>query len=273
MIIAFSTTLNATTAPHKHSVHELMVCTKGSATLCMDEQRFEISNRHTLLIPEGILHHYELPAGGEPVTITFICFEGKILQDLMMVPALQSSFSRFLDRNVTWTAMDEATANETAELSKILLATLAGNGRFVAEKAETILKAILVNHCKGIDSPRSEVEHSRCDEIRQVLDWINQHLSEDIDIDTAARRAHMSRSVFTRYFRQHTNQTFSDYMSSIRLKYSADLLVRSHAAISDVAYQSGYRNLGHFYSQFQKRYGLTPSEYRKMTAEMTDLSA
>ena len=49
----------------------------------------------------------------------------------------------------------------------------------------------------------------------------------------------------------------------LRLQRARQLLGDSDAKIINVAYDSGYRHLGLFNAMFKKRFGVTPSEWRR----------
>ena len=49
----------------------------------------------------------------------------------------------------------------------------------------------------------------------------------------------------------------------LRLQRARQLLTDSDAKIINVAYDSGYRHLGLFNAMFKKRFGVTPSEWRR----------
>ena len=57
--------------------------------------------------------------------------------------------------------------------------------------------------------------------------------------------------------------TYSAYVQKIRLEKAEHLLTTSPKSVEEIADIVGYHNKGYFYKIFQKRYGMTPSQYRK----------
>jgi AraC family cel operon transcriptional repressor len=89
----------------------------------------------------------------------------------------------------------------------------------------------------------------RCDDLRAGLPRLLE----------LSRRSH---EYVCRAFRKHFGQTPGDFVCEVRLNYAATLLRHTQSKIATVAYDSGYNNLGHFYQQFQQRFGITPSAFR-----------
>jgi Transcriptional regulator containing an amidase domain and an AraC-type DNA-binding HTH domain len=68
--------------------------------------------------------------------------------------------------------------------------------------------------------------------------------------------------------RQGRSETFSDYISNLRLQYALDLMEKhSEMKFDSIAIDSGHGSYSQFFRSFSKRYGLTPSEYRKMSVK------
>jgi AraC-like DNA-binding protein len=68
---------------------------------------------------------------------------------------------------------------------------------------------------------------------------------------------------FNRLFRRRFGSSFRARQTELRLLKARSLLLASETKIRDIALQSGYRNLGLFHSLFRRRFGLTPSDWRR----------
>ena len=83
-----------------------------------------------------------------------------------------------------------------------------------------------------------------------------------------ARLCGCSPRHFNRLFRKHFGASARARQTELRLLKARRLLCDTNAKVIHVAYDSGYRHLGLFNSMFKKRFGTTPSEWRK-TAQKT----
>lgn len=95
-----------------------------------------------------------------------------------------------------------------------------------------------------------------------AIDYILENLTNNPRLKEAARRAAMSESSFSRYFRAASGQTFSGMVGKLRLTQASRLLERTDDPVSLIATHVGYGNLSNFNRQFLRMFGMTPREYR-----------
>ena len=103
--------------------------------------------------------------------------------------------------------------------------------------------------------------------ISLAKDYILMHFAEDIQLETIAALAGMSPSSFSRFFRQKTGSTVSNYIISARLGYADRLLLNTDRSISDICFSCGFNNLSNLNRIFKDRKGMNPREYRKTYAK------
>ena len=107
----------------------------------------------------------------------------------------------------------------------------------------------------------SNVENSR---IQKVKQYVNVHYPEPLKLDDIADLVGMSPVAFSRFFRQRTGRTLSDYIIDIRLGYAARMLVDSSKNISEICYECGFNNLSNFNRTFKAKRNYTPRDFRAM---------
>lgn len=103
---------------------------------------------------------------------------------------------------------------------------------------------------------------SDSDRINQVFQFIMKNYTEEIYVQEIASKLHMSVPSFSRYFKQHTRKTFSDYVTEIRIGHACRLLMEQDLNITEISYKSGFDNLSNFYRHFKKIIGIVPTDYR-----------
>ncbi len=97
---------------------------------------------------------------------------------------------------------------------------------------------------------------------RHLLDYVNQHYTDPLSLSTLAAEYYLNFSYTSSLFKKTTGQTFSDYLTELRMKRAKELLADPSASISEVSTQCGYEDSYYFSKVFKKRYGVTPSAYR-----------
>ena len=98
----------------------------------------------------------------------------------------------------------------------------------------------------------------------KVKQYVNVHYPEPLKLDDIADLVGMSPVAFSRFFRQRTGRTLSDYIIDIRLGYAARMLVDSSKNISEICYECGFNNLSNFNRTFKARRKYTPRDFRAM---------
>lgn len=96
----------------------------------------------------------------------------------------------------------------------------------------------------------------------EVSDYITKHVNT-ITVQDLVDIFHFQEDYFNRLIKKKTGLTYSAYVQQIRLSNSEKLLTTSKKSINEIAEACGYHNKGYFYKIFLKKYGMTPSEYRK----------
>ncbi|MDR2954525.1 MAG: AraC family transcriptional regulator [Prevotella sp.] len=101
------------------------------------------------------------------------------------------------------------------------------------------------------------------DRLQDIRGYINDHYTEEIRLEQLAARAEMAPTAFSRFFKQHTGKSLSDYIIDIRLNQAARLLIDTVTPISKIYQESGFNNLSNFNRLFRKKKGCSPKEFRE----------
>lgn len=97
----------------------------------------------------------------------------------------------------------------------------------------------------------------------RVRDMLAGELSgPPMGLTEVARRLHMSSSTLKRRLAEE-GTTFRDLLEDLRHDTARQMLMDSHASISEVAHRLGYRDLAAFSRAFRRWSGKTPSEFRR----------
>lgn len=100
-----------------------------------------------------------------------------------------------------------------------------------------------------------------------VAAWIRGHLDEDLTIESLAERANMSPRHFNRKFKGEFGVTPADFVEEVRLDEARWLLVNADDSINAVAGNIGYLSDDTFRRAFERRFGISPLEYRRRFSE------
>lgn len=103
-------------------------------------------------------------------------------------------------------------------------------------------------------------EYQKC--VNVVVEYINQHLGEDIDLKSLARISNFSPFYFHRIMKAFLGEPIGTFIVRTRTEAAARLLRYSDIPIADIAYRIGYSSPSSLSKVFRQFYGISPLEYR-----------
>lgn len=101
------------------------------------------------------------------------------------------------------------------------------------------------------------------DRIRNALDIMAEGLREPLDLPGLARACGLSVSRLAHLFREQVGLPPQQYLEELRLQRAAQLLRATGLRIGEIATETGYAGAFYFSARFRKKFGKSPSEYRK----------
>ena len=104
-----------------------------------------------------------------------------------------------------------------------------------------------------------EAEHP----IWKALNYINEHLTDQITLEETAKECGMSLSCFQRAFKREVGMTFNKYVNTIRISKARQLLHENSKTMSEIAFACGYTNQYHFTRTFKRFSNMPPRSFRK----------
>lgn len=108
------------------------------------------------------------------------------------------------------------------------------------------------------------VEHKDSIRIDKIYKHIRNHFQDEVTpLSDVAALVNMTIPSFCRYFKRHTNKTFTQFVNEFRVVHATKLLYETDDPISSICFDCGFNNFSHFNRYFRKITGKSPSQYRK----------
>lgn len=100
-------------------------------------------------------------------------------------------------------------------------------------------------------------------QIRRGVEYIDtNYANEKMSLQDLCRHVLMSTSYFSLVFKQHTGETFIEYLTRVRISKAKELLNNSTLKLYEIAEKVGYKDPNYFSMLFKKHTGITPKDYR-----------
>lgn len=103
--------------------------------------------------------------------------------------------------------------------------------------------------------------------IKYVVDYIELNYAKQITLDDIAQNCGISRNYLPHAFKKETGKSVVEYITDFRLEKAAKLLKTTTMSVQDIGNKVGYSDNNYFTKTFRKRFGDTPTKYRKKTAQ------
>jgi len=99
-------------------------------------------------------------------------------------------------------------------------------------------------------------------EIREAQAYVQARLGEPLTVHAVSAYVGLSPHYFGRLFREASGESFTDYVTRVRMDKARELLLHSSLKVYEIAQLVGVQNYRYFHSLFRRRHGKKPSEYR-----------
>lgn len=105
--------------------------------------------------------------------------------------------------------------------------------------------------------------YSKTDSLAEKIKiYINRHYSNKLSLELIASLFYLNPSYCSHMFKKNTGNTLIDYITEVRIKRAAQMLVENDCKTGYIAKQVGYDSVKYFYRIFKKVTGKTPEQYR-----------
>ena len=108
--------------------------------------------------------------------------------------------------------------------------------------------------------------------LQTVINFINQHISEDISIDKISEICYINKYYLCRLFKGKIGITVMDYIVQTRITMAKELLKKEDISVTQVSILCGFSSPSYFSRIFKEKTGLSPSAYRNQKNTGIDVS-
>lgn len=239
--------------PVTRSHYLIVLVTEGEAELYLGSTKVLFGKGDILIDFPGVPVHYRALSDWSNKWVGVGSADlGVFLERLGITPS--SPIVRCRD-----TARFEAVMDEILAMSPSTYPSVAMRmGRYLYELAELIAAA-----CEGQTKPPTVRSN-------EILRYIAANYQEDIRVADIAARYHLDRSYLERSFKRETGQSIRDTVIGFRIRRAQTLLRETAYSVEEVSKRSGFRDRLYFSRFFHKKFGLTPTEYRRQSREGKD---
>lgn len=260
---------------HRHDYVEVFHVLSGSVTHVINGEEITVHTGELLFLNQNIKHKI------------YACGENDLAMNVMIRPTyFRSIINSIGSDNILADFMINALENENC-ISQYLYFTISDNmciQNLIQNAFDLLINkpqnwhalsentfALLFSH---ILSNAENLLLDQSNEKSNVLMLaIHHYIMDYYDVGTLnelADRIGYTPASLSRMIKKYSGSTFKEMQTKQRMLIAMNKLRNTALPIAEIASSVGYENLTFFYKQFNKKYGMTPNEFRK-NCEISDI--
>lgn len=236
---------NTITKKRQTTMFEIDLPIENGGISYVDSEHASITPNMIICVKPGHERHTKFPY--KCYYIHMILEKGDLYDILMQIPSF-FSISNFSEYLYIFKSLCNYRETEI-EANNVILQSL-------------ILKLV---YMLNIDSKKQvytrKFKNTEYDIIEETIKYINQHLSEDLSLETVSAFASYSRIHFHNCFKAATGKTLREYIEDLRIKKSILLLSTTSLTLTEIASQCGFSSQSYFSYVFKRHTNKTPRDY------------
>ena len=148
-------------------------------------------------------------------------------------------------------------------LKDILAKGAAGSRLYAETLIHTLMVHVLQHYANRLVAPK--IDKNGLSQVRQrlVLDYIHEHLEQDLSLQQLANLVQLSPHYFAEQFKQSIGVAPHQYVIQQRVERAKQFLKQREITITEVACRTGFANQSHLTRHFKRLVGITPSAFRR----------
>lgn len=250
---------------HYHEFDKIVIFLSGTASYIMEGRSYFLEPWDVLLVSHHLIHKPVIDPSAPYERVVIYLDPGFIRSHSTPDADLTACFRLARQRQFALMRPDGAQRGELESLLSALERALADQGFGRSLLARTCFLQLLIhlNRFMGRDHTDRDKSASRHDpKIGRTLSYINDHLGDDLSVDTLAGQEYTSKYHFMRRFKQLTGCSVHQYILQKRLLAAADLL-RSGVSAQNACVRCGFQDYSAFQRAFRRQFGATPRDLQR----------
>ena len=241
---------------HYHDFHKVIIFLSGKAAYHIEGKSYYLKPWDILLVNRHAIHKPEID-----FSVPYERFVLWIRDDIKSTELLRC-FQKAIDRSYNLIRLDSDTQEKLKQLLYELEAALKDE-KFDSDLLGSALFAQFMVYVNRIFLEKQYIYDTRSyssdSQIEELLRYINHNLTEDLSIETLARKYYLSKYHMMRKFKEETGYTIHNYIISKRLLL-ARTKISEGTPILKAAQLSGFSDYTTFFRAYKKQFGTAPSQ-------------
>lgn len=247
---------------HCHQEMEILKVRKGILEMTVENQEYCLKPGEICIIPPFVSHSIG-QSGQEDQRLA-------ILLDMKMAGGWSRERSEWMwleeemrGRKLYSGEWEEETTREAGELIELLYQEQQNKGFAWQFAVQTLVCRLLLLCLRRTPVQEKKQKSGEMNKLKDILAYIALHYCTDLTLGSCAQAVGFNSTYLSRYFSKSMGLTFQEYVKRLRIDRAKWLLMTEDIPVTEVCYQSGFRDIKTFNKLFRSESGMSPTEFRK----------
>lgn len=246
---------------HYHDFNKILILLNGHVDYYIEGKTYPLLPNDIILVSAGKVHRPIL-SDNSPYERIIIYVSDKFLNsnDVDLFQCFKTQNSEIIRPKV----MPSCVSSLVQNLKNELISPKFGSDCY----KQAILTELLV-HMNRIMLNKNElstITSTSNQTILNILEYINNHLAENLSINAIANAFFLNRSYLMHLFKSETGYTINSYITNKRLFAAQKLLSDTDNSITSICYQCGFKSYSSFYRAYTLKYNVAPKRAKNINS-------
>ncbi len=223
--------------------------------IVLNDKIYAIKKGTLCFIASGC-YHYTMPDFPEAYIRTKLFFSNAVLENIRTLLSGAPPLGCFCANAVYANLPDTIQKNTEFFLREL-------SSLYSAPQNDVLFMGTLLSLLSYMDIYAVESVSRSSTPLQKAIFFINNHITEEINIDAICSAIPMSKYHFCRQFKKTMGLTVMEYILQTRLTLAKNALRKESKSVSQISAECGFSSLSYFCRVFKEHTGLSPLCYRK----------
>lgn len=241
---------------HYHDFEKVLLFLKGNVTYCVEGMNYELNPYDIVLVRSGQVHRPVVHDNSVYERIVIYISRQFMEQYRGENYDLSECFDRAMEEKTSVFRVESLPKSRLYRITRELEESFARE-EFAGELQRRVLfleLMIQLNRAVLHGDVQYLYNNESGNRIREIMTYLNSHLTEELSIDTVAERMFMSRYHIMHLFKRETGDTIGNYVTNKRLILARKLIEEGHS-VTEACFESGFTSYSNFSRAYKKNFG------------------
>ena len=248
---------------HKPETNMFIFIHSGSGSIVTRDTQYTMSEGTLCFIGED-KYHYTFPDDTNNYVRSKLFISSKELSELFKALGKEMRISEsFSAEKINIVSLDARNAQLAEQIFSRLKDVSVESDYYRLELFSAVLRFIIL-----LGENSYKPKFNTLGAMQTAVDYINEHITEDITVESICASIYMSKYHFCRSFKKKTGVTVMEYVLKTRIMMAEELLSAGNMSVTEISEACAFSSVSYFSRVFKSETGMTPLQYKKKNSKV-----